>query len=246
MQLAAQAEIVCFSDITGVYLRHSNVSIMNIMNRLLILLSFLVSFVIVSYARQYDGNKEIMISLSDGTKKRGVLIKSWFTIGKLNREFLMKLSDGSEKWFNSSEVDSIVFIHNNEKWAAHDIKNERWFMKCGPSTDNAEILTYYMYAPLASEIRRPILSDLRFTHAIRIKEDSEIYPFYYQMFWGFKLKFIKKSLERKYPGLIKYIASYFKQNKELKNSLYQHPELFLQVYEDFLKKDEEQLYNNNM
>lgn len=101
MQLAAQAEIVCFSDITGVYLRHSNVSIMNIMNRLLILLSFLVSFVIVSYARQYDGNKEIMISLSDGTKKRGVLIKSWFTIGKLNREFLMKLSDGSEKWFNS-------------------------------------------------------------------------------------------------------------------------------------------------
>ncbi|ROS89673.1 MULTISPECIES: hypothetical protein [Muribaculaceae] len=210
--------------------------------RLFIILYLAISFVVASHAQQHDKD-DIIISLSDSTKIHGTLLKSWFTPGKLNREFLMKLSDGSEKWFNSSDVDSIEFKHNKDKWAAHDIKGERWFMRCGPSTDSAEILTYYIYAPPNIK-RRPILADLRFTHAIRIKGDSEIYPFYHQMFWGFNLKWIKKSLKRKYPGLVEYIEDYFKQNKDLKKALYQHPDYILQVYEDFLKNNEEHLGSN--
>lgn len=210
--------------------------------RLFIILFLAISLVVASHAQQHDKD-DIIISLNDSTKIRGVLLKSWFITGKLNREFLMKLSDGSERWFNSSEVDSIIFVHNNDKWAAHDIKDKRWFMKCGPSTDNAEILTYYMYAP-SNITRRPILADLRFTHALRIKGDSEIYPFYYQMGLGFNLKWIKKSLKTKYPGLFEYINDYLKQNKDLKNTFYEHPDYFLQVYEDFLKNNEDLIESN--
>ncbi len=88
--------------------------------RLFIILYLAISFVVASHAQQHDKD-DIIISLSDSTKIHGTLLKSWFTPGKLNREFLMKLSDGSEKWFNSSDVDSIEFKHNKDKWAAHDI-----------------------------------------------------------------------------------------------------------------------------
>ena len=61
---------------------------------------------------------------------------------------------------------------------------------------------------------------------------------------GFNLKWIKKSLKTKYPGLFEYINDYLKQNKDLKNTFYEHPDYFLQVYEDFLKNNEDLLESN--
>lgn len=183
---------------------------------------------------------EITVTLKDGTRQECTLLKSWVAKGKLNREFQVRLPDGTEKWLNSSEVDSITVPGMNLRYAVHGFKDrkEQWIMRCGPSTENAEILTYAMYANTGTGAPGPMFSrwENSYVHAIRFKGDSVVHPFYFHMMGGLYLKFMKKHLKDSHPGLMKHIEAYFKENKDRKKSLAEHPEYFLDAYEDFLRQ----------
>ncbi len=201
-----------------------------------------------AFAKKHEEKKEkndyVVVKLKDGSTSEGMLTKGWFRWPSktINENFKVRLADGNEVEYTSEQVDSILITEAGARFTTADIpvpklgnRNNRahWIVRCGPKSEHGEILTY-MTRALVNYGVREVWEDC-YTRCIRFDDDTEIYPFDYSKNGGFNLSVMKKALKDKRPGLVDFLNKYFKENKKLKKEIGEHPEYFLDAYEEFLK-----------
>ena len=194
-----------------------------------------------------DGPVMVSVLLKDGSRAEGELTKDWFRwpAKTINENFKVRQADSMEREIRSEEVDTILRSDVKDPYTSvltpvgrmFKIKDRCWIVKCGPKSENAEILTFVSWMNISYGTRSQW--EPHTTYLVRFGNDSVAYPFYYPIQNGdFNVKLMKKALKERRPGTAEYIESYFKKNKKLRNQLREHPEYLLEAYDQFLKENQ--------
>ncbi len=205
-----------------------------------------------SYAKKKNENKEktlpdtYLVKLKDGSTLEGTLSKDWvrWPSKTINEDFNIVDNSGKEYTITVNEIDTIFDITSGDVFIAAyvpspkigNLKNtNKWIVKLGPKTSNGEIISYFSrYQYNVGQYSR---WGGDYVHCMRFDNDSIVYPFRYpDNNGGFNLSIMKKWLKNMRPDAVEYINSYFKKNKEQRKQLYEKPELFIEVYEEYLKQ----------
>lgn len=214
------------------------------------IIMILFSFIPMSvFAKKEKDKKEpphqYSVSMNDGTTIEGVLSQDWvrWPAKSVNVDFKIKTAGGEERKITVNEIDTIYDLTNGEKFVAANLLSPRigktgrtvkWISKCGQKSSHGEILSYVAWFNFLQGSRSSW--DLGTVHCIRFENDSVAYPFHYPPQNGeYNVSVMKKQLKTIRPDAVEFIDRYFKSNKAEKKKLAEQPELFLNVYEDYLK-----------
>lgn len=219
------------------------------MKKLLIIAMALTLLAPAAMAKKEKKEKEqpheYVVKMTDGKEVAGILSQDWvrWPAKSVNVDFKIKQSDGKEQQITVNEIDTIYDKTSGERFVGANIPSPRlgkagriikWIAKCGPKSEHGEVLTYVAWYNFS----RGTFSEwqLANTHCMRFDNDSIAYPFYYPPQNGeFNTSIMKKHLKEIRPEVVEYLTKYFKSNKEQRKQLSEHPELFLEAYETYMK-----------
>ncbi len=205
---------------------------------------------LVAFAGKNDDQKgkggpvTVKVLLKDGSRAKGELTTGWvrWPAKTINENFKIKTADGAQREILAIDVDSIWASDSKSPFTSvltpvgrmFKVKDLCLIVRCGPKSDNAEILSYITWVNIKYGNRSRW--EPHTTYLVRFGNDSIAYPFYYPMQNGdFNIKLMKKALKESRPGTAEYIESFFKKNKKLRKQLREHPEYLLEAYDLFLK-----------
>ncbi|MCM1050722.1 MAG: hypothetical protein NC349_02060 [Paenibacillus sp.] len=194
----------------------------------------------------------VEVTMPDGSVEKGIISTHWTSALKkgFNKTFVMLTNDGRKLNLNGEEVDSVYFPLRGEgqlktyrmmsipQPKIGNMKNiSRWMSGMGPKSEHAQIVIPMVWTHVLIGNGRTVNSypELQPMICLHIEGDSISYPFYCKNNGNFNLAIIKKFLKDKNPGLVEYLEAYFKSNKKAKKEIGKHPEIMLDVYEEYLK-----------
>lgn len=194
----------------------------------------------------------VEVTMPDGSVEKGIISTYWTSALKkgFNKTFVMLTNDGRKLNLNGEDVDSVYFPLREEgqlktyrmmsvpQPKIGNTKNiTRWMSGMGPKSEHAQIVIPTVWTHVLIGNGRNVNSypELQPMLCLHIDGDSISYPFYCKNNGNFNLLIIKKFLKDKNPGLVEYLEAYFKSNKKAKKEIGKHPEIMLDVYEEYLK-----------
>ncbi|MDE6127019.1 MAG: hypothetical protein K2G30_08690 [Muribaculaceae bacterium] len=191
-----------------------------------------------------DSPVMVKVLLKDGSRAEGELTTDWvrWPAKTINENFKIRTADGNQREILAVDVDSIWASDSKDAFTSvltpvgrmFKVKNRCWVVRCGPKSENAEILSYITWVNITYGNRSRW--EPHTTYLVRFGNDSIAYPFYYPKQNGdFNIRLMKKELKDSRPGAAEYIEAYFKKNKKLRKQLPDNPALLLEAYDMFLK-----------
>lgn len=194
----------------------------------------------------------IEVFMKDGNVEKGRL-KSHWTKFRLNGGFNSKMSmmtdDGRKLDLTVEDMDSIHFPERLDNLvqscvisdvAIPSLKSKdnlkKFILYRFKRSSHAEALGYDAWVDVhyGSNTRRELVT----ITCIKMDGDSVAYPFFYPKNGNFNTRVFEHHMKKKNPALAEYLKAYFKNkaNKEKKKAISKDPNLFLDVYEEFLNQ----------
>lgn len=228
------------------------------MNKLLIL-ALTMCMIVCSGADAYakNENKEnddrVEVTLKDGTVIKGMVTSYWtkMRMKGFNQKVGVKSDDGRDWDLTAEDIDSLYFPLRPDDQVktfvtsyvampslrSKDKVTEIILGRFGRS-EHAQVLGYSAWTDVhyGNKVRREMVIN----SCIKMDGDTIAYPYYYPYNGNFNtgvLKYHMKNL-KKNPEWAEFFEAYFKDkaHKQLKKDLSKNPNLFLNVYEEFVNQ----------
>jgi len=197
-------------------------------------------------------DRRIEVFMKDGSVEKGRLKSHWTKLrfGKgFNSKMSMVTDDGRKLDLTVEDMDSLHFLERSDNLvqscvispvAAPSLKSKdklnKYILYRFKRTPHAEALGYdaWISVHYGNRISRELVT----VTCIKMDGDSVAYPFFYPREGNLNTSVLKHHMKKKNPAFAEYFEAYLKdkKNKDKKKAISKDPNLFLDIYEEFLNQ----------